>query len=62
MNPISLSARLLEDWQETVSFDSIIPVATGRWISANCWQKISNLFIHLKTVVLYIIIKLSGQS
>ena len=39
MNPISLSVRLLEDLQETVSVDSVIAVVTDRWISANCWQK-----------------------
>ena len=25
--------------RNTVSFDSFIAVATGRWISTNCWQK-----------------------
>lgn len=25
--------------RNTVSFDSVIAVATGRWINANCWQK-----------------------
>lgn len=25
--------------RNTVSFDSIIDVATGSWISANCWQR-----------------------
>jgi len=25
--------------RNTVSFDSVIGVATGRWISANCWPK-----------------------
>ena len=37
--------------RNTVSFDSVIAVATGRSISANCWQKISDLYIHLKPVV-----------
>ena len=63
MNPISLSVRLLEDWQETVSFDSVIAVATVvDGLVQIAGKKISDLFIHLKTVVLYIIIKLSGQS
>ena len=52
MNPISLSVRLLEDWQETqflLILSLVLQLVDGLVQIAG--QKISDLFIHLKTVL-----------